>query len=92
MTIRTAKLEDGSYLVDLRGWMCPYPKYVLEPLLDKLPAEGGRLVLLVDCPSAATDVPELALAKGCTVPDVAQVNNGEWRVTVEAPAAAKKEA
>ena len=81
--IRTAKLEDGSYLVDVRGWMCPYPKYMLEPLLRKLEAVGGRLVLLVDCPSAATDVPALAHAQGHTVPEVSQISDGEWRITID---------
>lgn len=82
--IRTAKLEDGSYLVDLRGWMCPYPKYMLKPLLAKLPRGRGRLVFLVDCPSAATDVPRLAQALGYLVPEVRQVRDGEWRITIEA--------
>lgn len=81
-SIGVARLEDGSFLVDLRGWMCPYPKYMLDPLLGKMGAKG-RLVLLVDCPSAATDVPELARARGCRVPEVRQVAGGEWQITIE---------
>ncbi len=81
--LRTARLEDGGFLVDLRGWMCPYPKFMLEPLLEKLPGSGGRLVLLVDCPSAATDVPSLARSRGHAVPEVKQVGGGEWQITIE---------
>lgn len=82
--IRTAKLPDGSYQVDLRGWMCPYPKYMLEPLLKRLPDSGWRLAILVDCPSAATDVPELARRRGHTVSEIRQVAEGEWRLVIEA--------
>lgn len=82
-SIRTTRLEDGGYLVDLRGWMCPYPKYMLEPLLRKLPSGGCRLVLLVDCPSAATEVPEAAKQRGCTVPEVRQIGSGEWEITIQ---------
>lgn len=79
----STKLKDGSYLVDLRGWMCPYPKYMLEPIFQKLPAGGGKLVLLVDCPSASTDVPDIARKQGHTVKDVSQINDGEWQVIIE---------
>ena len=79
----SCKLEDGSYCIDLRGWMCPYPKYMLDPIFDKLPDGGGKVTLLVDCPSASTDVPDVALKKGYTVQDVSQVNDGEWQVVIE---------
>jgi len=77
------KLEDGSYCIDLRGWMCPYPKYMLDPIIKKLPADGGQVTLLVDCPSASTDVPDVAREKGYTVKDVSQINDGEWQVIIE---------
>jgi TusA-related sulfurtransferase len=77
------KLGDGSYCIDLRGWMCPYPKYMLDPIFKKLPADGSRVTLLVDCPSASTDVPDVAREKGYTVNDVSQINDGEWQVVIE---------
>jgi TusA-related sulfurtransferase len=79
----SCKLEDGSYLIDLRGWMCPYPKYMLDPIFDRLPKGGGQVTLLVDCPSASTDVPETARKKGYKVKAVNQVNDGEWQVVIE---------
>ena len=80
---RSCKLDDGSYCVDLRGWMCPYPKYMLDPIFEKLPTGRGTLTMLVDCPSASTDVPEVARKKGCTVKNVSQINDGEWQIVLE---------
>lgn len=77
------KLPDGGYCIDLRSWMCPYPKYMLDPIFEKLPPGGGRVVLLVDCPSASTDVPDVARKKGYAVKDVSQINDGEWQVVIE---------
>jgi len=61
--------------------MCPYPKYAIEPLMEKLPA-GGQLDLLVDCPAATGDVPHIAEARGYTVQGVQQIGSGEWRITI----------
>ncbi|MFC1977183.1 sulfurtransferase TusA family protein [Chloroflexota bacterium] len=77
------KLEDGSYCIDLRSWMCPYPKYMIDPIFEKLPAGSGQVTLLVDCPSASTDVPDVARKKGYTVKDVSQINDGEWQIVIE---------
>ena len=77
------KLEDGSYCIDLRNWMCPYPKYMLDSIFEKLPAGGGQVTLLVDCPSASTDVPDVARNKGYTVKDVSPINDGEWQIVIE---------
>ncbi len=61
--------------------MCPYPKYAIEPLLDKLPG-GSQLNLLVDCPAATGDVPRLATARGFSVQGIQQIGSGEWKITI----------
>ena len=75
-------IAENSYQVDLRGWMCPYPKYAIEPLLEKLP-EGGQLNLLVDCPAATGDVPRIARTRGFAIPDIQQLGPGEWKITIQ---------
>lgn len=80
--INIGQADDGSYLVDLRGWMCPYPKYMLEPVLAKIPAPC-RLVFLVDCPSAVTDLPRLAQSRGHRASEIRQIADGEWQVTID---------
>lgn len=81
--LTAVKQQDGSYSVDIRGWMCPYPKYMLEPLLKKMAGRQKRISLLVDCPSAATDVPDVARKMGYKVPEVSQIGDGEWRIIIE---------
>jgi len=80
--ISASKISDNHYQVDMRGWVCPYPKYAVESLVKKL-RSGDRLDLLVDCPSATDDVPKVVQAMGCKVADVIQINNGEWQVIIE---------
>ena len=78
-TIPAVKIADNTFQVDLRGWMCPYPKYAIEPILEKMP-KGSRLHFLVDCPAATGDVPRLARAHGHAVEGVRQVGSGEWEI------------
>lgn len=80
------KLGDKRYQVDLRGWICPYPKYAVGGLVMKL-GPGERMDLLVDCPAATGDVPRVAGEMGCVVPEVCQIGDGEWRITIELPRA-----
>ena len=80
--VSTIKTGANSYQVDLRGWMCPYPKYAIEPLLNKLP-DGSQLNLLVDCPAATGDVPRIARERGFSVPGIERIGSGEWRITIE---------
>ncbi|RJP55161.1 MAG: sulfurtransferase TusA family protein [Deltaproteobacteria bacterium] len=79
--IKTIKVGDSHYQVDMRGWMCPYPKYAVEPLIQKL-EDNSRMDMLVDCPSATQDVPRVVRAMGCKVSEVSQIGTGEWRIVI----------
>lgn len=83
--LKVVKVAPDSYQADLRGWMCPYPKYALETLLGKLPP-GARLDLLVDCPAATGDIPRVAPRYGYRVTRVVPVGSGEWCLTVSSGA------
>ena len=74
------KIGEQAFEIDLRGWICPLPKYVLESLLPKL-APSSRLDLLVDCPGAITDIPNDAAEAGRET-EVIQIGNGEWRISI----------
>jgi len=71
---------DHHYQVDMRGWVCPYPKYAVEGLVHKL--DHGRLDLLVDCPSATEDVPKVVKAMGGSVKEINQIGGGEWQIVI----------
>jgi TusA-related sulfurtransferase len=74
------KIDEKAYELDLRGWICPLPKYILELLLPKL-VDGHRLELLVDCPGAITDIP-VAISNISCESEVVQIGDGEWRITL----------
>jgi len=80
-TFKAIKVSDGHFEVDLRGWVCPFPKYAVVGLVEKLPARG-RLDLLVDCPSAPEDVPKVVAGLGSSVTGVDCLAPGEWRIAI----------
>jgi TusA-related sulfurtransferase len=80
--IKTIKINNEHYQVDMRGWMCPYPKYVVEMLIKKL-NNGSQMDMLVDCPSATEDVPKVAKKMGCKVPEINKIRNGEWEIIIQ---------
>jgi TusA-related sulfurtransferase len=80
-TFKAARVGDNHFEVDMRGWVCPFPKYAVTGLMAKLPAHG-RLDLLVDCPSAPDDVPKVAQAAGCVGTAVEALAPGEWRIAI----------
>lgn len=79
--IKTIKITDKHYQVDMRGWMCPYPKYALNLLIPKL-EDQNRMDMLVDCPSAIGDVPKVAEVMGCKVSEITQIGGGEWKIVI----------
>jgi len=79
--IKASKISERHYQVDMRGWVCPYPKYAVESLVKKL-AEGNRMDLIVDCPSATDDVPKVVKSVGCEVQEIIRIGNGEWQIVI----------
>jgi len=83
-TFKAIKVEDNHFEVDMRGWVCPFPKYAVVGLVGKLPA-AGRLDLLVDCPSAPEDVPKVVDGLGSAVTGIEILAPGEWRIAIRKP-------
>ncbi|WP_258359519.1 sulfurtransferase TusA family protein [Moorella sulfitireducens] len=79
--LKAVKVNDNHYQVDMRGWMCPYPKYAITAILEKLPSDS-YLDLLVDCPAATKDVPDLAKRQGYEVQRVELLREGEWLIRI----------
>ncbi|KKM11334.1 hypothetical protein SY88_08805 [Clostridiales bacterium PH28_bin88] len=80
--LKPVKIDNNHFQVDMRGWMCPYPKYAVVSLLEKLPL-ASRLDLLVDCAAATRDVPDTIQDKDCSVLGVDSISNGEWVIKIK---------
>ncbi len=78
--LQPMRIGEKAFELDLRGWMCPLPKYVLEVILPKLNPDE-KVDLLVDCPGAITDIPDDASKADCET-EVTQIANGEWRIAI----------
>jgi tRNA 2-thiouridine synthesizing protein A len=78
--LQPIRIGEKAFELDLRGWMCPLPKYVLEMILPKLNPDE-KIDLLVDCPGAITDIPDDA-AKADWETQVTQIANGEWKIAI----------
>jgi TusA-related sulfurtransferase len=78
---KAIKVGENHFEVDLRGWVCPFPKYAVAGLMAKLPPRG-QLDLLVDCRSAPDDVPVVAAAAGCAGTAGEVLAPGEWRIAI----------
>lgn len=78
--LQPIKIGDKEFELDLRGWMCPLPKYVLEVILPKL-NPGEKVDLLVDCPGAITDIPDDASKANCQT-ETTQIADGEWKISI----------
>jgi len=78
--LKPIRIGEKAFELDLRGWMCPLPKYVLEVILPKLKPDE-KIDLLVDCPGAITDVPHDASKADCET-EVTQIGNGEWKIAI----------
>lgn len=76
------KKQREPYRLDGRGWICPYPKYLVQELLERLPS-GQIIEIAVDCPSAADEVPELVTAKGAEMIKVDRLKPGEWLLVLK---------
>lgn len=79
--IKIIKITDKHYQVDMRGWMCPYPKYALDSFIKRL-EDKNQMDMLVDCPSAIDDVPKVAKSMGCKVSEITQIGGGEWKIVI----------
>ena len=79
--LKPIRVGEQAFELDLRGWMCPLPKYVLESLLPQI-HNGNRLDLLVDCPGAITDIPNDAAKAHCET-EVIQIADGEWKISID---------
>lgn len=73
--------EDGTLVLDVRGYVCPYPVIYTRKALAKLP-QGGLLEVLTDNPPSCENVPRAVRDEGHEVLGVEDLEPGVWRILV----------
>lgn len=73
--------EDGTLVLDVRGYVCPYPVIYTRKALARL-SPGELLEVLTDNPPSCDNVPRTVKDEGHEVLKVEDVEPGVWRILV----------
>ncbi|NQU64445.1 MAG: sulfurtransferase TusA family protein [SAR324 cluster bacterium] len=63
MAMKFEKVEDGKYVLDVCGYVCPHPQIYTKKSLEKI-AEGDILKLIFDNPSSAETIIQMCEQNG----------------------------
>jgi len=77
------KMDEKSYCLDVRGYVCPYPQLLTMRALESL-SSGDVLEVILDNPPSVRDIPPALKEKGYKVSDVSSIAEGKWKIVVQA--------
>lgn len=63
MAAKFEKLGDGSYQLDVQGYVCPHPQIYTKKALEKI-AAGDTLQLVFDNPSSGESIMAMCQTEG----------------------------
>ena len=75
------KVEEKRYILDVRGYTCPYPVIYTRKALTRL-STGEVLEVLTDNPPSCENVPRAVKEDGHDVLYVENIDRGVWRITI----------
>ena len=58
MAAKFEKLSEGSYQLDVQGYVCPHPQIYTKKSLEKM-AEGDELQIVLDNPSSVETIVQM---------------------------------
>jgi len=79
--VKFAKVDERKYILDVRGYTCPYPVIYTKKALDKL-NRGEVLEVLTDNPPSCENIPRATKEEGHDVLSVENVERGVWKITI----------
>ncbi len=82
MAIKFEKIRDGTYLLDVQGYVCPHPQIYTKKALQKL-KPGEVLELVFDNPSSGESVAAMCETEGDEIVDKSQASGDptlRWRI------------
>ncbi len=71
-----------SVVLDLRGYVCPYPQLATARALREAPP-GALLEIITDNPPSCENVPAVARREGHQVLSVEEVEPGVWKIVIK---------
>ncbi|MHB1381188.1 MAG: sulfurtransferase TusA family protein [Thermoleophilia bacterium] len=74
--------DDGSYELDVTGYVCPHPQLYTLKSMDKL-QDGMILEVLIDNPSSVESVTQACNSKGFTILDKTSPKAGVTAVKIQ---------
>ncbi len=80
--VRFTVKPDGTYVLDVRGMVCPYPVIYTRKVLSKL-KPGEVLEVLTDNPPSCENVPRAVREDGHEVLEVTRIEEGVWKIVVK---------
>ena len=78
---RLVKRPGGGLVLDVRGYVCPYPVIYARKALTRL-SEGEILEVITDNPPSCENVPRAMREDGHEVLSVEPVEEGVWKIVV----------
>jgi tRNA 2-thiouridine synthesizing protein A len=78
---RLYKKGERLYVLDVRGYTCPYPVIFTRKALSKI-EPGSTLEVVIDNPPSCETVPDAARSEGHEVLSVEQRGSGEWVIRI----------
>ena len=82
MAIKFEKVSDGTYLLDVQGYVCPHPQIYTKKALQKLKT-GEILELVFDNPSSGESVVAMCEIEGDEIVGKTQASGDStlhWRI------------
>jgi len=76
MAMKFEKKEEGLYLLDVAGYVCPHPQIYTKKALEKL-KEGDILEVLFDNPSSSESIAAMCDTNGNEIVDK-QMDGGRF--------------
>jgi len=79
--VRFFRKSDKVYVLDVRGYTCPYPVIFTKKALSKV-EPGSTLEVIIDNPPSCETVPDAARSEGHHVLGVEQAASGVWVIKI----------
>lgn len=74
--------KGDRYVLDLRGYVCPYPQLATAKALRRVEI-GSTIEILTDNPPSCDNVPAVAKREGQEVLGVEEISPGLWKILIK---------